>query len=90
MERAADLAEPIKPKLRGWLHAGMVPASLIAGIVLICLAPTPRAALACAVYSVTAWMLFATSAIYHRGTWGRLGEALLRRLDHANIFLIIA
>lgn len=90
VERAADLVEPIKPRLRGWLHAGMVPASLIAGIALICLARTPRAALACAVYSVTAWMLFATSAIYHRGTWGALGEALLRRLDHANIFLIIA
>ncbi|MFJ2406615.1 hemolysin III family protein [Streptomyces xanthochromogenes] len=90
VERAAELVEPIKPRLRGWLHAAMVPASLIAGIVLICLARTPQAALACAVYSVTAWMLFATSAIYHRGTWGPLGEALLRRLDHANIFLIIA
>ncbi|MFF1747940.1 PAQR family membrane homeostasis protein TrhA [Streptomyces mirabilis] len=90
VERAADLAEPIKPRLRGWLHAAMVPAALIAGIVLICLARTPQAALACAVYSVTAWLLFATSAIYHRGTWGPLGEALLRRLDHANIFLIIA
>ncbi|MFI9246136.1 hemolysin III family protein [Streptomyces sp. NPDC053086] len=90
VERAADLAEPIKPKLRGWLHAGMVPAALIAGVVLICLARTPQAVLACAVYSVTAWLLFATSAIYHRGTWGPLGEALLRRLDHANIFLIIA
>ncbi|MEU7302792.1 hemolysin III family protein [Streptomyces sp. NPDC007206] len=90
VERVADLAEPIKPKLRGWLHAGMVPAALIAGVVLICLAGTQQAVLACAVYSVTAWLLFATSAIYHRGTWGRLGEALLRRLDHANIFLIIA
>ncbi|MFJ3715356.1 hemolysin III family protein [Streptomyces sp. NPDC090057] len=90
MERVADLTEPIKPKLRGWFHAGMVPAALIAGVVLICLAGTQQAVLACAVYSVTAWMLFATSAIYHRGTWGPLGEALLRRLDHANIFLIIA
>lgn len=90
VEQAADLAEPIKPRLRGWLHAGMVPAALIAGVVLICLAPTPQAVLACAVYSATAWLLFATSATYHRGTWGPLGEALLRRLDHANIFLIIA
>ncbi|MFH8736064.1 hemolysin III family protein [Streptomyces sp. NPDC017964] len=90
VERAADLAEPVKPRLRGWLHAGMVPAALIAGIVLICLARTPQAALACAVYSVTAWLLFGTSAVYHRGTWGVVGEALLRRLDHANIFLIIA
>ncbi|KQX62560.1 hemolysin III family protein [Streptomyces sp. Root1310] len=90
VERAADLVEPIKPKLRGWLHAAMVPASLSAGIVLICLAGTPAATLACAVYAVTAWLLFGTSAVYHLGTWGPLGEAVLRRLDHANIFLIIA
>ncbi|GAA2325066.1 DNA-binding protein [Streptomyces caniferus] len=89
-ERAADLVEPIKPRLRGWLHAAMVPASLIAGIVLICLARAPQLALSCTVYSVTAWLLFGTSAIYHLGTWGPLGEAVLRRLDHANIFLIIA
>lgn len=50
VERVADLAEPIKPKLRGWLHAGMVPAALIAGVVLICLAGTQQAVLACAVY----------------------------------------
>lgn len=90
VDRAADLVEPVKPRLRGWLHAGMVPASLIAGMALIFLARTPQATLACAVYALTAWMLFATSAVYHRGTWGPLGEALLRRLDHANIFLIIA
>ncbi|MCX4783093.1 PAQR family membrane homeostasis protein TrhA [Streptomyces sp. NBC_01264] len=90
VERAADLVEPIKPKLRGWLHAGMVPASLAAGILLICLAGTPQATAACTVYAVTAWLLFGTSAVYHLGTWGPLGEAVLRRLDHANIFLIIA
>ncbi|MGW7488473.1 PAQR family membrane homeostasis protein TrhA [Streptomyces sp. NPDC054786] len=89
-ERAADLVEPIKPKLRGWLHAATVPAALIAGVALIRLARTPQAALACTVYSVTALLLFGTSALYHRGTWGPLGEAVLRRLDHANIFLIIA
>ncbi|MGW7400307.1 PAQR family membrane homeostasis protein TrhA [Streptomyces cyaneofuscatus] len=90
MEQAVDLVEPVKPRLRGWLHAGMVPTSLIAGIALIWLARTPQAAWACTVYAVTAWLLFGTSATYHRGTWGPLGEALLRRLDHANIFLIIA
>ncbi|SEC45725.1 hypothetical protein SAMN05428945_2955 [Streptomyces sp. 2224.1] len=26
VERAADLVEPMKPKLRGWLHAATVPA----------------------------------------------------------------
>ncbi|XHM91793.1 hemolysin III family protein [Peterkaempfera sp. SMS 1(5)a] len=93
-ERAAEpvaaAVRPLKPKLRGWLHAGMFPASVAAGIVLICLARTPEARLACTVYSVSAWLLFGVSAVYHRFTWGPRGEAVLRRLDHANIFLIIA
>lgn len=42
---AADLAEPIKPEMRGWLHAGMVPAALMAGVVLVCLARTRQATL---------------------------------------------
>lgn len=83
-------AEPVKPKLRGWLHAGMFPASVAAGIVLICLAGSAQARIACAVYSASAWMLFGISALYHRFHWGPRGEAILRRLDHSNIFLIIA
>ncbi|RAG84191.1 hemolysin III family protein [Streptacidiphilus pinicola] len=81
---------PPKPAMRGWLHAGMFPATIAAGIVLICLATTTAARLACAVYAASAWMLFGISALYHRFNWGPRGEAVLRRLDHSNIFLIIA
>ncbi|MFC9331945.1 hemolysin III family protein [Kitasatospora sp. NPDC057015] len=86
VERAAAL----KPRMRGWLHAGMFPLSLAGGIVLIALARPGAATAACSVYALSACLLFATSAIFHRGTWGPRGEAVLRRLDHANIFLIIA
>jgi hemolysin III len=68
----------------------MFPASVAAGIVLICLADTTAATVACAVYSVTAWLLFGVSALYHRFDWGPRADGILRRLDHANIFLIIA
>ncbi|MCX4533012.1 MULTISPECIES: hemolysin III family protein [unclassified Streptomyces] len=81
---------PVKPRMRGWLHAGMFPAVLIAGIVLIALTDSTRGRIACGIYIVTACLLFGVSAVYHRGTWGPRGEAVLRRLDHANIFLIIA
>ncbi|MCX4548593.1 hemolysin III family protein [Streptomyces sp. NBC_01387] len=81
---------PVKPRLRGWLHAGMFPAVIVAGLALVALADSTRARVACAIYILTACMLFGVSALYHRGTWGRMGEAVLRRLDHANIFLIIA
>jgi hemolysin III len=86
----AELPYPVKPKLRGWLHAGMFPAVLVAGVTLIALTDSMRARVACAVYVLTACLLFGISGIYHRGTWGPRGEAVLRRLDHANIFLIIA
>ncbi|MFI9327233.1 hemolysin III family protein [Kitasatospora sp. NPDC052868] len=85
----AELAES-KPKWRGWLHAGMFPATVAAGIVLICLAESTPAKIACAIYSASAWLLFGVSAVYHRFDWGPRGDAVLRRLDHANIFLIIA
>ncbi|WP_329075114.1 PAQR family membrane homeostasis protein TrhA [[Kitasatospora] papulosa] len=81
---------PVKPRMRGWLHAGMFPAVVIAGIVLVSLADSTRARVACAVYVLSACLLFGVSGVYHRGTWGPRGEAVLRRLDHANIFLIIA
>jgi hemolysin III len=92
-ERAADAADAVrvlKPKLRGWIHAGTFPLALAAGIVLVCLAPTGRARAAVAVYGVTAWLLFGVSAVYHRGSWSPRVHGLLKRLDHANIFLIIA
>lgn len=80
----------IKPKLRGWLHAGAFLPALAAGIVLTCLAPTARAAAACAVFAATSCLLFGVSGVYHCGTWSPRARALLRRIDHADIFLIIA
>jgi hemolysin III len=74
-----ELMETVKPRLRGWLHACVFPVSVAAGIVLVCLASSGRARVACAV-----------SAVYHRGQWSPRVYAVLRRLDHANIFLIIA
>ena len=81
---------PAKPKLRGWIHAGTFPLALAAGIVLIVLSPTLTAKLSGIVFAITSWMLFGTSAVYHRGRWSTKVAAILRRADHANIFLIIA
>ena len=87
---AQRAAAAVKPKMRGWLHAGMFPLALLGGIVLITLSRSASVAVACSVYAVSALLLFGTSAVYHRGNWGPRGEAVLRRLDHANIFLITA
>jgi hemolysin III len=80
----------VKPKLRGMLHAAITPLALAAGIVLIALSPTLKTRVGSAVFAGTALLLFAVSAIYHRGNWSPRVWALLRRIDHSNIFLLIA
>jgi hemolysin III len=78
-------AAALKPRMRGWLHADVFPLALAGGIVLIAVSRTGAAVAARAVYAVSACLLFGTSAVYRRGTWGPCGDAVLRRLDHANI-----
>lgn len=79
-----------KPRLRGWLHAAMLPVVVVAGAVLVAGAPTGPARIGAAVYVATSWLLFGVSTAYHRGRWSARTLGLLRRWDHANIYLIIA
>jgi hemolysin III len=90
VEDLEQLARTVKPKLRGWLHAGTFPVSMAAGIVLVVLADGTRETVATGVYAASAALLFGISALYHRGRWSPRTERLLKRLDHSNIFLIIA
>ncbi len=85
-----DVVRAVKPHLRGWLHAGTFPVALAAGIVLVVLADGTRETVATAVYATSAALLFGVSALYHRGDWSPRAEKRLKRLDHSNIFLIIA
>ncbi len=84
------LVGQVKPKLRGWIHAGVSPLVIAAAIVLLALSPTTTLRWANAVFGLTAVLLFCTSAVYHRGRWSPRVAGVLRRMDHTNIFLIIA
>ncbi len=84
------VAAVVKPRLRGWLHACMAPLALVAGIVLISVAPTSTGTIGGAVFLAASVLLFGTSGIYHRGSWSPRTEAVLRRMDHANIYIFIA
>ena len=86
----ADKMSELKPRLRGWLHAGSIPVVLAAGVVLVGLSPTAGTKVGSAVFIGSALLLFGVSAIYHLGTWQPAVWALLRRLDHSNIFILIA
>ncbi|MEJ5922305.1 PAQR family membrane homeostasis protein TrhA [Bifidobacterium thermophilum] len=79
-----------KPLMRGWLHAIAAPLSLAAGIVLICLAHGTGLKWACAVFMTCSLVLFTNSAVYHLGDWSPAVTNVLRRIDHVNIFLLIA
>ncbi len=89
---SAQAATPPAPKpvMRGWLHLGFAPVALIVGIALTAYAPTLLGRVGCGIYTLTAVQLFATSAAYHRGTWGPATLATFRRIDHSNIFVFIA
>ncbi|WP_293696337.1 hemolysin III family protein [uncultured Agrococcus sp.] len=97
MERPSTVSEPatppaqdVKPALRGWIHAATVPLALLAGLTLVSLAPTPAARFSSAIFTAASVVLFGMSALYHRFNWGPKAKAALRRIDHANIFLLIA
>lgn len=81
---------PPKPLLRGWIHAGTLPVAIALGVVLTVLAEGTALTWACAVFLATSTLLFGISALYHRVNWGPRAAALMRRLDHSNIFLLIA
>jgi hemolysin III len=89
-ERLKEAAREIQPKLRGWLHLVTFPLSVVAGIVLVVFSPAGTDRIASAVFAVTSSMLFGSSALFHRGSWGPRWHGVLRRLDHSTIFLLIA
>jgi hemolysin III len=80
----------LPPRMRGVLHSAALPLCVAAGIVLISLAPDAASRAAAAIYSATACALFGVSAVYHTGRGSAARRRLLKRLDHSNIYLIIA
>lgn len=85
-----EVVRVVKPRMRGLFHTWAFPVAMIAGLVLVCLAPTIGSRFAAAVFTIAGMMLFGTSAVYHRGEWSVKAHSWMRRWDHSNIFLIIA
>jgi hemolysin III len=79
-----------KPTWRGWIHAGTFPLAIVLGIILITLAHGTAAKVSSTIFVLSSLLLFGISALYHRFTWSEKTRRLLKRLDHANIFLLIA
>ena len=79
-----------KPSWRGWIHTGILPIALAGGIVLVLLADGFTAKIASVIFATSSILLFGTSAMYHRFNWGPKAKITLKRIDHSNIFLLIA
>jgi hemolysin III len=87
----APAGSPVKPLLRGYSHAvAAVVGGLGTAFLLARTAGDAPKLISVLVYGVSLVVLFGVSALYHVGTWSPARRALLRRLDHANIFVFIA
>ena len=88
--KLAENQAPAKPKARGLIHLIMSPVSLVAGLVLITTADRLQGRITLGIFTLTAVTLFTCSALYHRVKWQEKYRALWRRIDHANIPILIA
>ena len=79
-----------KPAWRGWIHTATFPLAIVLGAVLITLAVGVPAKVSSTVFVLSSLLLFGISALYHRINWNDRTKRVLKRLDHANIFLLIA
>lgn len=80
----------VKPFLRGRFHEGAAFASAGASIVLFEKCTSLVSALSIVIYSLSLIGLFTISGLYHRIQWDERKRAIMRRLDHAAIFALIA
>lgn len=79
-----------RPLLRGVLHAVAAALAGAGAAVLLVVAASPRAYVGAAVFASSLALLYATSATYHRVTWRPALRRVVKRIDHAMIFVLIA
>jgi len=79
-----------RPALRGMFHVcGAIAATLGAPLLLL-VANSPRAYVGGAIFAASLILLYGTSASYHRITWTPLFRAIISRLDHSMVLVLIA
>jgi hemolysin III len=87
----AAAGQPGKPLLRGWFHAVAALGSVAATIgLLLATRDDPIRFVSMLVFGLSMVELYTLSAVYHIGFWKGRRRTVLRALDHANIFVLIA
>ena len=81
---------PERPLLRGYLHLGALVAAVAGTAVMLLVANSTRGYVGASVFGASLIVAYGTSAVYHRGGWTGRRLSIVRRLDHATIFFLIA
>jgi hemolysin III len=79
-----------RPLLRGHFHLVAALAAVVGLVALVLLADSVRAYVGGAIFAASLILVYVTSGTYHTITWGRRMHSLMKRLDHAMIFVLIA
>ncbi|MEZ0578404.1 hemolysin III family protein [Nocardioides sp. MH1] len=90
VETAPQVVARSRPRTRGWVHAALIPAALVTGLVLVHLADSEAERIATAVFAGSSLLLFAVSALYNIRKWPSPIGRWLQRIDHATIYVLIA
>ncbi|MBN9226475.1 MULTISPECIES: PAQR family membrane homeostasis protein TrhA [Legionella] len=80
----------MKPLARGYIHLAAFFIALCACVILIIYSNGAYAIFASVIYSISLIGQYGVSALYHTRMWTRQKYLLLRRIDHAAIFVLIA
>jgi hemolysin III len=77
--------------MRGWSHALAAVLSIVLTVILCVLSRNdiPRL-VSMLIFGLSMIELYTVSAVYHIGTWSVAKRRVLRAIDHANIFVLIA
>ena len=79
-----------RPTWRGWMHVVAFLLAIPGGILLILAADGPAAKVGASIYMAGLLLGFGTSAAYHRLARSQRAQAVMQRLDHSMIFVLIA
>ncbi len=78
-----------RPALRGVLHLGATLVALAGTALLLLVANSPTGYVGGAIFASSLVLLYGTSATYHSIPWGPTARRIVKRLDHAMIFVLI-
>lgn len=90
LSKSAIHEQPMRPLIRGYIHQTALIIAIFACTILIIRSNGPHALLASLIYSVSLVGMYCASTLYHVPTWSRKYYLIMRRIDHAAIFVLIA